>query len=245
MTNGTTTASKLWYLSQIKIFASMTPPEMEELARITRMTTTPKYQAIYLPGDAADAVYLLKKGRVRISKLSSEGKQVTLALLEPGDIFGELALMDDGGPQETIAEALEETLLCLIPKADFEMLLRRYPDVSLRVTKFIGWRLRSVENKVEDIVFRSAPGRLAHLLLKLADDYGQPGPDGTMIGVKFTHQNIAELINATRQTVTELLNQFESRGLIATAKRRLVLRDREALGRLADPGTERSPARAR
>lgn len=235
--------SKLWYLSRINLFADMTPPEMAELARITRMEEATRYQAIYLPGDAADAIYLLKQGRVRISKLSPEGKQVSLVILEPGDIFGEMALVDEGAPRDTIAEALEDTVLCLVRKEDFEALLRRHPKVNLRVTKFIGWRLRRVESKIEDMVFRSVPARLAHLLLQLAADYGRPDGTGTLIGARFTHQDLAELINASRQTVTELLNRFQAEGIIHAAGRRLIVRDRARLRDLADHGLAGSKPR--
>jgi len=233
MMNSTAAATKLWYLSQIKIFADMTPPEIEKIAQVTHMSAIPKYRSIYLPGDPANSIYFLKKGRVRISKLSQDGKQITLAVLEPGDIFGEMALID-AGARDTIAETQEETLLCLIPKADFEALLKKSTNVSLRVTKVIGLRLRTVENQIENLVFRSAPARLAHLLLQLAEDHGKQVPNGLLIGVAFTHQNIADLINVTRTTVTELLTQFRNDKLITTIKRRIMLLDRERLGQMAD-----------
>lgn len=213
---------KIWYLSQIDILSAMSDIDMSHMEGITQMTTAPKYSPIYLPGDPANSIYLLKRGRVRISKLSEEGKQMTLSILEPGNIFGEYALIDDSNHQ-TIAEAMLDTMLCVVQKEDFEAFLKEHPEVNLKVTKWIGQRLHNIENKVEDLVFKSAEQRLEELLVKLSEEYPQPVGDGVQIDLTLTHQDMGELTNIARPTVTDLLKRLESKGKIRVNKRKITV----------------------
>ncbi len=215
--------SKLWYLSQINLFAAMLPEEMKQMEAMTSMCSTPKYEPIYLPGDPADSIYLLKKGRVRISRLSPEGKQIILSILEPGDIFGEVALIEDGSEQDSIAEAMEDTLLCIVRKTDFEQFLSMHPQLNLKVTKLIGLRLRQITNQMDALVFKSAEQRLKELLIRLSQEYPKQVADGILLNITLTHQELGELTNIARQTVTELLKKLENQGLIRFEKRRIVV----------------------
>lgn len=215
--------TKLWYLAKINLFSAMSQKDMIYMSQITRMEETPKYSPIFLPGDPADSIYLLKSGRVRISKISSEGKQITMSILEPGNIFGELSLVDDNSPRETIAEAMEDTLLCIIRKRDFEEFLKQHPEINLQVTKLIGMRLKNIETRVEDLVFRSSRERLLSLLKKLSVEYGKKIDEGILIDLKLTHQELSELISTTRQTVAEWMKKFEKEYLIQMKGRKIIL----------------------
>ncbi len=215
--------SKVWYISQLDWFKAMTQYDIERMSEIAHLDNIPRWDPIYLPGDPARSIYFLKKGRVRISRLSEEGKQVTLSILEPGSIFGELAILDGDTPHENIAEALEDTLICQADREDFERFLKNHPELSLRVTKWMGLRLRQVENKVEDLVFKSAIQRLQSLLLKLSEDYAKPMEDGVLINLPLTHQDLGELTNIARPTVTDLLKKLEKQGFLRFQKRRIVV----------------------
>ncbi|PIQ29122.1 hypothetical protein COW36_17980 [bacterium (Candidatus Blackallbacteria) CG17_big_fil_post_rev_8_21_14_2_50_48_46] len=217
------TISKLWYLSQINLFSAMEQDEMKQMEEMTQMCTTPKNEPVYLPGDPATSIYLLKKGRIRISRLSEEGKQIILSILEPGDIFGELALIEEAGEQDSIAEAMEDSLLCLVRKEDFENFLAMHPDLNLRVTKWMGLRLRQITNQMDALVFKSAEQRLLELLQRLSQEYPKPVKDGMLINLTLTHQELGELTNIARPTVTELLKKLENKGLIRFEKRRVVV----------------------
>lgn len=219
---------KLWYLKRFNIFEEFEPEEMEALVPITHMGRVPAGEPFYLPDDPSDKVYLLKEGRVKISKVSEEGKEVTLAILEQGEIFGELALVDEG-PRGTVAEALDDTFICAIGRGDFQRLLEKKPDLALKVTKLIGIRLKAIEAKVEDLVFRDVSSRLAKLLLELVSMYGTRIRGGSRIDVKLTHQEIANLIGSTRETTTATLNELRRRGLIESDKRRLIVVDKPGL----------------
>lgn len=214
--------SKIWYLQRINLFKEMPPDEMEELARLTRMELAKRKETIFFPGESSHQVYLLKTGRVKISRISEEGREITLALLQPGEIFGELEILE-GSLRDTVAEAMEDSQLCVIQKEQFLSLIRKQPELSFRLTKLIGLRLRQIESRVEDLVFRDVPSRLAHLLLQLSEDYGKAMPEGVLLNIKVTHQEMANLIGSIRETVSAALGEFKKEGLIAFDGRKIIL----------------------
>lgn len=214
--------NKIWYLQKINLFNAIPPDQMEELDRITRMSAVKKKETIYLPGDPSHQVYLLKSGRVKIARLSEEGREVTFALLEPGEIFGELEVLDDL-PRDTLAEALDDSELCIMQRETFLSLIRSKPELSFRLTKLIGFRMRQIESRVEDLVFRDVPSRLAHLLLQLSKEYGKETPQGILLRIKITHQDIANLIGSIRETVSAVLGEFKKEGMISFDGRQIIL----------------------
>jgi len=227
--------SKLWYLKRINLFSEMSDAEMKQLEGITRMEAVKRKEPIYLPGDPGDSVFLLKSGKVKISKISEDGREITLAILEPGEIFGELEALDDS-PRDTVAEALDDTHICVIKREDFESLLKRKPDLSFKLTKLIGLRLKRIGTRIEDLVFKDVHARLANLLLEFSQRYGVKEKEGIQIGIKITHQEMANLIGSTRETVSMALGEFKRQGLIDLEGRKiLILRD-DRLSLIAHPG---------
>jgi len=222
---------KLWYLKRINVFSGLSWREMRELKRITRMVSYRKNDLVYLPGDPSDMVFLLKKGRVKISRLSEEGREATLAILEPGEIFGELEALQ-GIPRESMVQALEPVLICEIQREDFDRYLHQYPEVGGKVIKWFGWRLRQIETRVSDLVFKSAAARLAHLLLDLSHSMGIPENRCIRLQTRLTHQNLANLIGTSRETVSTLISQFVNHGLIAQANRYILILDENGLAKV-------------
>ncbi len=225
---------KIWYLKQINIFKQLAENKLAEVDRIAIHKYMKKKELIYLPGDRSDKVYLLKKGRVKVSRLSEDGREMTMIILEPGEFFGESALYTDRSTRSTMAEALDDAIICTIYRREFEQLLKEQPDLALRVTKAIGRRRKEIESRLEDMVFRSVPGRLAHLLLKLADQYGKEKDDGLLLDVDLTHLEIANLIGSTRETTTTQLNNLKRNGLIDIQKRNIYVKDKDGLEDLAE-----------
>lgn len=223
--------SKLWYLKHIRLFDDLSPAEMQEMERITRMEEIKKRQPLYLPGDPSSNVYLLKQGRVKIANTASSGKEVTFDILEPGEVFGELDALEDS-PRSTSAEALDDALICVIPRRDFDRYLAMHPNVTVKLTKLIGLRLKKIQNRVEDLVFRDVPARLAHLLLELRKSDGVAEGNGIRLRVKLTHQEMANLIGCSRETVSTTLGQFRDDGLIRMDGRTITIVNEKGLSRL-------------
>ncbi len=215
---------KLWYLERLNLFSKMTKEDKMHLDKITQMSETEKFQPIFLPGDKANNIYIIKTGKVKISKISEEGKQITLSLLNPGDIFGEVALLGEI-QQDTIAEAVENTYLCAIKKEDFESLLMMKPELNLKITKLIGWRLRNVENRIENLIFRDVTARIIHTLLELAKSYRKDTSEGVEINLRLTHEELGQLVAVNRQTVTTRLNELKHLGLIELKRTSIIIKD--------------------
>jgi CRP/FNR family cyclic AMP-dependent transcriptional regulator len=201
------------------------------LPGLTTGTYRPR-QVIYLPGDRAQGVHFLAQGRIKISKVTRDGKELTLAYRGPGEIFGELVMID-GGPREEMAEAMENALITEIDRAEFEKIVQKEGIIGFRLTKIVSQRRRDVENKIEQLIFKDVNAKLAELLLRLAAEYGVDDSRGTLVSLKITHQEMANLIGSTRETVSLTLSQFKRRGLIQTEGRKVILADREGLRALA------------
>lgn len=214
---------KYWHLVHHKLLSEAAANDPEMLDQVTHLKTISKGEIVYLPGDPANTVYILKQGRVRVSRVSSEGKQMTLLILEPGTIFGEMALLDSQTRHENLAETLEDSCLCWIGKKDFERFLKRHPELNFKILKLMGERLREIENSLEAVVFMSVEQRLQKALRKLAREYGQKTPDGVLIQLRITHEEIGHLINATRPTVTEILQRLQHENKIRIIQRRILV----------------------
>jgi CRP-like cAMP-binding protein len=218
---------KLWYLRRVDLFANVGEHEMRALADRTTMREVPRGRVILQPEDQPRMVYIIKEGRVKVSRYSPDGKEQILTLLQAGDVFGELSLVRATEPVHV--EAFEDTLLCGMSSEDFLALIRRQPEVMLHVMKALAERLRAAEEEIADLAFRDVPGRLASLLLRLAQAYGHPGPAGQRLALRLTHQDMAAMIGSTRETVTAILSRFRDEGLIAIEQRHIVILDREGL----------------
>lgn len=223
--------NKLWYLKHIRLFDGISPSEMQEMEQITRMEEVKKRQPLYLPGDPSNNVYLLKRGRVKIANTAPNGKEVTFDILEPGEIFGELEVLEDA-PRSTSAETLDDVLICVIPRKDFDQYLALHPTVMFKLTKLIGLRLKKIQSRVEDLVFRDVPARLAHLLLELSKTEGVAEKQGIRLKVKLTHQEMANLIGCSRETVSATMGRFRDDGLIQMDGRTITILKPNALLRL-------------
>lgn len=209
------------FLREIDIFRDLAGDDLLWLEQTTRMTTVRKGQVIYHQEDTAEGLFLLKQGRVRLSRVSAGGKKLELALLEPGTFFGEMPLLGERMRQAS-AEAVEDSLLCVMSQADIERLVLRTPRVALRMLEVVGRRLAQSEARLEDLAYRSVPARLASVLLRLGRDHGD-------LIEGLTHQDLGDMVGAYRETVTKTLDEFQAAGCVELARRRIRIRDRRAL----------------
>jgi CRP-like cAMP-binding protein len=222
----------LWYLKKIPLLQDLPAEAMTRLAEAVEINEVRRRQVVYLPGDPGRSVYLVNGGRVKISKVTRDGKELTLAYRGPGELFGELAMID-GGPREEMAEAMENALLTELNRGDFERLVQAHPQLGHRLSRLLLQRRRDVENKIENLVFKDVNAKLGELLLRLALDYGVDHERGTLVALKITHQEMANLIGSTRETVSLTLSQFKRRGLIRTEGRKVIIADHEGLRALS------------
>lgn len=215
---------KFWHLKSCALFERLSDDELKWIERASHARDFPRKSPIYLPADESRAVFLLASGRAKICHLTPDGKQSILAFIEPGELFGELALFEDGQRDE-YAEAVEAVTVVMIAGDVFSQLLERRPEVTLSVTKMIGLRRKRIERRLKNLLFLPNRERLIHLLLELAEIYGQRAGGHVDLGIKLSHQDLANVIGSTRETVTVVLGELQNEGLLKVGRRRLTLTD--------------------
>ena len=220
-------AQKLVSLRQSEVFDSFNPLELGRLLGVLEELELPKHHVIFAPGVPSDAIYFIEKGRVRLTRLSSEGKTVILALLGPGDLIGEAAW--ETGEHDSYAETLEESRIYQIGREAFQSFIRENPEFGLRLIQIIGGRLKQAQSRIEDLVFRQVPSRVARLLVNLAESHGKVTPNGIRVEFPLTHQEIADLVGSSRVTVTQILNKFRSSHWIEIESKRVTIHNMDAL----------------
>jgi len=218
-------AAKLGYLREADVFAPLSPAERRWLAESTTMVTWERGRVFYAPDDPGEVVFVLKKGRVNLYRLGAEGRKLVVAKLGAHTLFGEMGLAGQR-MYGCYAEAAEDCLLCVLGRADLQALIRRNPEVGLRLLAELGERLQQREAELEALAFRGLPSRLAALLLAEADAYG------TVVG--YSHQDLAERLGTYRETVSQLLGRFRAERLVAVDPRRVRLLDPAGLRAYAE-----------
>ena len=225
---------KIDVLKEVDIFAGL---DGEHLRRIAPLVSHHKFsekQVIYMPSDPRARLYAILNGRVKLTQLSPEGKELVLCVLGEGEVFGELCLFDDG-PHSTLATALEDAEIMAIKCSDLAKFMAEDPEMVTALGKHVGERIRALEKKISDFVFKDVAQRLAGLLLDMAHDYGEQTPSGEhVVEMKITHQDLAGLIGSTRETTTTTLNHFRDEGLIDFQRGRIMVRSIERLEKAAN-----------
>lgn len=218
----------LWYLKKVSLLAEAGPEVLARLSERVEMREVKRREVVYLPGDASRSIFFVCGGRVKICKVTRDGKSLTLGYCGPSEMFGETCLVGIAARTE-MAEAVENALLAEIDRNDFERALAGTPSLAIGVARHVIARRHDLENKLEALVFRDVSAKLAEQLIKLADEYGVDDARGKLVAMKITHQELANLIGSTRETVSLTLSQFKRRRLIVTDGRKVILSDLGAL----------------
>ena len=222
-------AKAIWHVGHCSLFQHLTAAQLAHLELKARSRTFPKGAAIYLPSDQADCVFLLAEGRIRICSITPDGKQAIMGFVEPGEVFGELALFQASNHEER-AEAATISTVVQLPGEAVRQVMENCPQLAIGVTKLIGFRRARIERRLRSLLFRSNRDRLVQLLLELAEQYGKKHSFGVLVGISLTHQELASIIGATRESVTMILGDLKKEGLINVSRQKLHILD---IGRLA------------
>jgi len=224
--------TKLWYLKNIDLFRHLNDEEIRMIEQHTLMRQIKKGEPLYFEGSSDQNIYILKKGTVKITKITPQGREIILDIFKEGSIFGEMAFLESEERNES-AEALEEGVLCIMRKGDFDQMVQRMPGLSIKIMKMIGFRRCKIENKLFDLLFSTVEQRLAKTLLGLFDEFGVTHNDQHLIKIKLTHKDYAALIASTRETVTATFNKLREEGLIDFDGKYIVIRSLKGLKEIA------------
>src|SRR6476469_2225345 len=211
------------FLATVPLFSGLQRDEIQKFAELMRERSYPKGSVILFQDDPGDSLFVLRSGRVKVVLIGEDGRAVILGVLEPGAHFGELALIDDQ-PRSAHVIAMEDANLLILRREDFRRRVEANPSVAWALLTELSRRLRRADVKIGGLVLLDVPGRIARLLLDLADEAGSNAIDKPL-----THQTIAQMIGASRETVSRAMKEFQDAGLITVERRRSAVGDRDAL----------------
>lgn len=221
----------LWYLENIDVTGIFCPQKIKRGDLGNHFHRTYKRgDYIFLPEDSSDRIFFLTEGRVKIGTYGESGKEITKSILNKGDVFGELALVGEERRRD-FAYAMEESTLCVVTVEEMKCLMRDHTALNLFLMKIIGSRVVEMEKRLESLVFKDSRTRIIEFLLELAEKKGRRVGFEVEVRKFITHQEIANLTATSRQTVTTLLNDLRERNILTFDRRRLLIRDMEALAR--------------
>lgn len=220
-------------LSRIWIFEGVEPVELERLEQITGTRSLRGGEILFAKDTPGDQLFAVMRGRLKVSASGPDGRGVVFGFAEPGEVFGEIALLD-AQPRSATVEALEATELLTLHRRDFMPFLEAHPRVAIRLAAVLAGRVRRLSDQMHDAVLLPLPARLARQLLRLAGVYGRNTSGGTRIELRLPQQRIGELVGASRESVNKLMRQWAQSGLIRVDHRLVTLRDVDALHEIAD-----------
>ncbi len=219
----------LWYLENIDVSGLFCPKkigrgDMDKHAH----KNYKRGEYIYLPNEHADRVYFLTEGRVKIGSYGESGKEITKAILNSGEVFGELSLIGEDTRRD-FAFAMEETQVCIMTVAEMKALMRDHSAINLFLLKIMGSRMLEMEQRLESLVFKDSRTRIIEFILQMGLKKGQRVGFERVIRKFLTHQEIANLTATSRQTVTTVLNDLRTKKILTFDRRRLLIRDMDKL----------------
>ncbi|MFN8075298.1 MAG: Crp/Fnr family transcriptional regulator [Kineosporiaceae bacterium] len=217
---------------QAPLFTALDDEAAAALQGSMTQVDLPRGDVLFHEGDPGDRLYVIVEGKVKLGRTSSDGRENLLAILGPGEMFGELSLFDPG-PRNATATAVADSLLLGLGTEELHAWLAGRPDVARQLLAALARRLRRTNEALADLVFSDVPGRVGKALLDLSERFGRPAEDGLRVAHDLTQEELAQLVGASRETVNKALADFAARGWLRLEARAVVLLDIERLRRRA------------
>lgn len=219
-------------IRNVPIFNTLDPDDAKEINPYLLHARFGKKETIFSEGDPSEWLYIVKNGKVKITKLSHEGKEIILEIISPMDFFGGVAVMR-GFPYPANAVAMEETEVMKISRKNLLNIMDRFPNLMFCMATNIGDRIKGSHEALKSIALEKVESRMASLLIKLADKAGEKTPEGLLINMKLTKQDLAEMVGTTVETSIRTMSKFSKAGILASKAGKIVIRDLEKLRSLA------------
>jgi CRP/FNR family transcriptional regulator len=219
-------------LASVPLFAALDGDTAELLVAALTTRSVVRGHVVFEEGDTGDRLFIVLDGKMKISRAAADGRENLLAVLGPGEMFGELSLFDPG-PRTATASAVTDSTLASLDHDDLRPLLLDQPGVAVQLLRALAQRLRRTNEAMADLVFSDVPGRVAKALLDLAERFGDEEADGVRVRHDLTQEELAQLVGASRETVNKALSEFANRNWLRLEGRSVLLLDRERLARRA------------
>lgn len=218
----------IWYLENINVNGIFCPKKLGDALEKHTHKQYKKGEYIYMPDQSSDKIFFITSGRVKIGTFSETGKEITKAILNDGEVFGELSLIGEQKRRD-FAYAMESSDICMINKEEMESLIKDHNGLSLFIMKIMGSRVLEMENRLESLVFKDSRTRIVEFLIELSMKRGERVGFERVVRKFITHQEIANLTATSRQTVTTVLNELRNKNILTFNRKRLLIRDMDTL----------------
>ncbi|GAB6098288.1 Crp/Fnr family transcriptional regulator [Halanaerocella petrolearia] len=215
-------------LKQSSYFAALTD---EELAKIKDIMFTRKYQKgefIFFEGEEGEGLFFIESGKVKLTKMIESGKEQILNLFKTGDMFAEVVLFDQGEYPAT-AVAIEDSKIGVISKEDMEDIMRKYPEITIKMLRVMSKRLRRAQMRVRNLGLKNTKSRTASILVHLAQEHGWDNQQKTSISLSLSQQDLAGLIGSSRETISRVLSKFKKEDIVNVSRQKIVIKDLSGL----------------
>lgn len=223
---------KAGLLREVDLFDGLEPEQLREISRTLPMSTCNVGGLVTSPQDGDERLYIVKRGRLRLYRLTPDGKQLTLDILDKGRVFGRMSWLGQEAP-EVYAEAVEDALVCSFTPAELRRLVDRFPAVGLNIIRYLAERLAVSEREREIMAFRTVEQRLAARLVDLAQRFGMETDAGVEIDARLTQQELADMIGTSRETLALTISSLRERHILEMRQQRVVIVDLEGLQSLS------------
>ena len=213
-------------IKKIHLFSSLKEEELTAIQKVALIKKFPKDKVIFLEDEEGDTLFIILKGTVKVASFSEKGKEIIFSILGEGDFFGDMSLLD-GKSRSASVIAIDDTEMQLIRRADFYNLLEQYPHIAIKLLEELVSRIRKTDNLVGSLALLDVAGRVAGILLQLAEERGIKFRNQVIIKARPTHQELANMIGTTRETVTRVLKQLELKHYIHMSGKDITILDVE------------------
>jgi len=219
-------------LSRAPLFEALSEDDARALRSDVINVQLDRGERLFAEGDAGDKLYIILRGKIKLTRAAHDGRENLLSVLGPGEMFGELSLFDPR-PRTSSAIAVTDSRLAALAHDELRDWLTGRPDVSLHLLRALAQRLRRANDVMADLVFTDVPGRVAKALLDLADRFGEQQDEGLQVHHDLTQEELAQLVGASRETVNKALADFAARGWLTLSAKSVLIIDAERLAKRA------------
>lgn len=220
-------------LAGVPLFARLSERELDTLLQATHSRPLCAREELFHKGDPGSQVFVILSGRLKVVATSSGGDDVVFGLMDPGEVFGELSLLLEGGTRTATVTALDDCELLALDRRDFLPFLRAHPEAAVRLLETLAERVRRVSELVEDTQFLNLPARLAKKLVALAGAYGREGEEGLVIDLPVSQEELGDMVGTTRESINKLVRSWAQRGLVTMKQGRITIHRRREIEVLA------------
>jgi CRP-like cAMP-binding protein len=210
--------------ARVPMFCKLDPHELDALFAVSHSRNLAAGLELFHKGDRGMQVFVILRGRLKVVTTSNEGDDIVFGIMDPGEVFGELALLaDTGGVRTATVVAMDDCELLVLDRREFVPFLRAHPDAAIKLLETLAERLRRISEFVEDTMFLNLPSRLAKKLTALAEAYGKPSAEGLWIDLEVSQEELGDFVGTTRESINKQMKQWRDEGIARMEQGRITI----------------------